>query len=158
MIQRDIYTPLFTDKSTSVYSPFFYVFPGYVVQALAFGFLEKATRSGREERQVPQMACLEQALLYEDVKVEMAPTDKKSCPCPKLYNLSTEVLEVEELNVNGCSFSLSACNNQMLINLPGTYRFVLNDQTALGVARVYLRMYSKDDFPWTSQLLIGADS
>lgn len=38
MIDKSIYVPLFTEKSKSVESPFFHIFPGSVVVARAFDF------------------------------------------------------------------------------------------------------------------------
>lgn len=156
MIQRDIYTTLFNDKSTSVESPCFYVAPGFVVQAMSFGFMEKASRADATELQVPQVACLQQVLFAEDVKLDV-PELESGCGCaPKVYDRVTKILAVEDVSLNGCNIALSSCNNHMLINLPGSYRFVLNDQTALGIVRIYLRMYSADEFPWNSRFFIGA--
>lgn len=151
-----MYVPIFTEKSQSVQSPFFYVSPGTIVQAQAFGFVTFASRMDNTERRVPQVACLEQVLFKEGVRLDGTTDD---CHCTKIYDLSrftTEVLECEEVMLNGCGVNLSACKNQILINLPGAYRFVLNDQTAIGNARIYLRTYSSAEFPWNSSLFIGA--
>lgn len=155
MIQRDIYTTLFSEKSSSAESPCFYVAPGFVVQAMAFGFMDKASRADKSELQVPQAACLQQVLFAEDVKWDV-PEPADGCSCaPKIYNRTTKIIAVEDVYINGCCCTLSACNNHMLINIPGSYRFMLNDLTALGVVRVFLRMYSRDEFPWQSRLFVG---
>lgn len=155
-IEKAIYVPLFTETSTGVESPFFYVAPGEIVQAMAFDFLEKKSRD-YNEREVPQVACLEQVLFKETVKLQGFDT-KRGISANRVLSLKdyiSEVLAIETVHLHGQCFSLSSCNNMMLINTPGNYRFVLNDMTALGTARIYLRVFTKDEFPWSSKFMIG---
>lgn len=144
-VDKAIYVPLFTELSTSMESPFFYVAPGEVVQVMAFDFVQSKAREGNE-REVPLVACLEQVLFKEVVATKRVMS---------LKDYATDVLAIEPVQLHGCSFSLTSCNNMMLINTPGNYRFVLNDMTALGTARIYLRVFTKDEFPWNSKFMIG---
>ena len=63
-IEKAIYVPLFTEQSTGVESPFFYVAPGEVVQAMAFDFVQTKSRDA-SEREVPLVACLERYYLVK---------------------------------------------------------------------------------------------
>ncbi len=155
-IDKAIYVPLFTELSTSVESPFFYVAPGEVVQVMAFDFVQSKTRDA-SEREVPLVACLEQVLFSEAVRIQTH-DGKRGTTASRVMSLkdyATEVLAIETVQHNGCCYTLSSCNNMMLINIPGNYRFVLNDMTALGTARIYLRVFTKDEFPWNSKFMIG---
>ena len=155
-IDKAIYVPLFTELSTGVESPFFYVAPGEIVQAIAFDFVQTKARE-TNEREVPLVACLEQVLFKESVRIQSF-DGKRGNTANRIMSLkdfATDVLAIETVQLHGCSFSLSSCNNMMLINTPGNYRFVLNDMTALGTARIYLRVFTKDEFPWNSKFMIG---
>lgn len=155
-IDKAIYVPLFTELSTGVESPFFYVAPGEVVQVMAFDFVQNKARENNE-REVPLVACLEQVLFKETVKIQSY-DGKRGTTANRIMSLkdyATDVLAIETVQHNGCGFTLSSCNNLMLINIPGNYRFVLNDMTALGTARIYLRVFTKDEFPWNSKFMIG---
>ena len=55
----------------------------------------------------------------------------------------------------GQCVTLNAQNNHLLINTPGAYRLVLNDVTALGNVQIFVRTFTKDEFPWDSKLFIG---
>lgn len=158
-IGNEIYVPLFTEKSTDMASQFFHVSPGNIVQAQAFGFCKYKYRVDDTELQVPQVACLQQALFEEKVflNAEQDRTDQK-CHCPQVYSLKqlgSAVLALEQVYLNGCALAISACCNNILINIPGTYRFVMNDETALGNARVFLRTFTREEFPWPSKFFIG---
>lgn len=150
---------LFDVNSKSVESPFFTVLPGHIVQAQAFGFQDHVTRQDETERRVPQVACLQQVLFTEKVRGSIdAAISKGNCDCVingTLDKYATAVEAYEELVIDGCSPAINACTNQMLINLPGVYRFVLNDANALGVVRIYIHDLLKDDFPWQSKLFIS---
>lgn len=156
-LDKAIYVPLFTEKSQDVESPFFYVSPGDIVQAMAFDFAEDKTRTDNTELRVPQVACLQQVLFKESVKLQTFDS-KKGQNYTRIFSLKdyvTDVLAIEDLEHDGCTFSLCRHNNMMLINTPGAYRFVLNDMVALGTARIYLRTFTHEEFPWNSKFMIG---
>jgi len=150
---------LFDTNSKSVESPFFTVLPGHIIQVQAFGFQDYVERTDDSERKVKQVACLQQVLFTENVRDTLdAAIGKGNCDCVMHGTLDKYVTSVEayeELLMDGCSPSIDSCNNQMLINLPGVYRFVLNDQNALGVVRIYIHEISATDFPWQSKLFIA---
>ena len=56
---------LFHGTSKSVESPLFYIQPGEVLQAQAFGFACSKAKLDSQERTVPQVAYLEQVMLDE---------------------------------------------------------------------------------------------
>ena len=67
MIDKSIYVPLFTEKSKSVESPFFHIFPGSVVVARAFDFDCTRTPMSEAEFTNPSVkACLEPVMFRED--------------------------------------------------------------------------------------------
>lgn len=152
MIDKAIYVPLFTELSTAVESPFFTVIPGEIAMLQAFGFAEYRSRASSAELQVPQVACLEMLLFAEGV---LPPREPGTCPLYSLKDYYTKVLARETMQRDKCSFSLSSCNNIMLINIPGSYCLTMEDETALGHARVYLRTFTHEEFPWDSKFFIG---
>lgn len=150
-IGNAIYVPLFTETSVDVNSPFFTVAPGEIALLQAFGFADYKDRVDNTEQQVPQEACLEMLLFKEGA----LPPQKGSCPVRDLDKYRTLLLAQETMMRDGCYYALSKQNNIMLINIPGSYRLVLNDGTAVGTARVYLRMLSHEEFPWYTPFMIG---
>ena len=151
-LDKVIYVPLFTETSVAIDSPFFHVFPGDIALIQAFGFMDYKERADKTELQVPQVACLEMLLFKEGV----IPTRKtNTCPVMDLRQYQTHLLAKETMRMNGCTFEISKCNNTMLLNIPGSYRFVMNDATAIGNARIYLRVFTKEEFPWDSKFFIG---
>lgn len=138
--------PLFDERSTKLESRYFRVFPGEVAVIQAFGFAEYKTPVPGEFK-AHQAVCLEQVLF----KVE--PLPEKPCgTCGggiiDITKHKGEVLAYETVRSNGCGVSMDLCNNILLWNIPGSYRFVLNDQSAIGQVRIYLRIITKDEFPW----------
>lgn len=151
-LSKAIYTPLFTETSIDVNSPFFHITPGEIALLQAFGFANKKDKVDANARTVPQEACLEMLLFKEGVLPAHA---FGSCQILDMDKYRTELLAKETMYHNGCSYSLSACNNIMLLHIPGSYRLVMNDGSAVGNARVYLRVFTKDEFPWNSRFFIG---
>lgn len=146
--------PLVTEHSETVESPFFWVFPGEIVIAQAFGFACSAAREDTTERLVPQEACLQMVLFKESRPAP--PPD--GCPCVRVYSLkkvTAKVIAIDDVMLDGCCVCLSARGNLMLINVPGAYRFVLNDASALGSARIFLRAVRASDIPHNSPFLMG---
>lgn len=150
-LDKAIYVPLFTETSVSVDSPFFTIIPGEIAMLQAFGFADYASREDSTTLQVPQEACLESLLFRESV----LPSHKFGvCQIMDLEKYRTELLAKETVCCNGNCFTLTASNNIMLINIPGTYRLVMNDGTAVGQARVYMRVFTKDEFIWDSKFFL----
>lgn len=144
---------LYHSKSKLVESPVFFVTPGEVLQLQAFGFACDRTKLDQEERTVPQIAYLEQ-LMFKEGTLESTET-KNNCQCTRLYDKTTELLASEKVMICGHCVTLSAQNNHLLINTPGAYRLVLNDVTALGNVQIFVRTFTKDEFPWNSNLFVG---
>lgn len=149
---RAIYVPLFTETSLAVDSPFFTVMPGEIAILQAFGFADVRHKEDPTELTVPQVACLEMLIFKEGV---VPSRQVGTCSVMELSQFQAQLLARETMRRNGCMFSLSKCNNIMLLNIPGSYQLVMNDATAVGDARVYLRVATYDKFPWSSKFLIG---
>lgn len=151
-VDKAIYVPLFSESSLAVESPFFTVFPGEVAHLQAYGFMDEKVRTDNTELRVSQKACLEMVLFKEEI---VGKRDGSACPIMDLKRFKSKVLAIETMRLNNKTFSLSKCNNTMLINIPGAYRFVMNDASSLGNARIYLRIFSHEEFPWDSKFFIG---
>ena len=150
-IDKSIYVPLFSPISALMDSAFFHVHPGDVVMLQGFGFQDFKSRADKTELQVEQAACLQMLLFSEDV-LEQEPSD---CRIFDINKYQTSLIEKDTLRVNGCAIGISKNHNILFLDIPGSYCFTMNDGTALGNARVYLRTYSKTETPWKSKLFIG---
>ncbi len=150
-VDKSIWVPLYGELSNDLHSPFFHVFPGQIAMLQAFGFARDKERVDQAELLQPQQACLEMVMFKETVNL---PTNT-CCPVYKLDNIGSEIIGRELMRRGNCVYSMSRCNNIMLLNIPGSYGFVLNDGAALGNLRIYLRTFSKDEFPWNSKFFIG---
>ena len=144
---------LFHGTSKSVESPLFYIQPGEVLQAQAFGFACSKAKLDSQERTVPQVAYLEQVML--DEALVDSTENKNKCCCTKLYDRATKIIATEQVTICGHCVMLSAKHNQLLLDLPGVYRFVLNDVTALTNVQIFLRTFTKQEFDRNSSLFIG---
>lgn len=152
MAEKSIYVPLFTEMSATLDGTFFHVFPGEVAMIQAFGFMCSKSRADQTERRVPQVACLEM-LLFREGTVKL-PSDNE-CQAYDLNKYQTELLAREQMRINGCEVKIGKRNNILFLNIPGSYCFTMDDPTALGQVRMYLRKFTKDEFPWNSKLFVG---
>lgn len=141
---RALPTPLYTEKSQSVESPVFFVTPGEIVLIQAFDFASAKVKVDEHDLGGAQLAKLQQILFKEEVDETVQ----------DLRRFNAEVLAINDVLIDGCCITVCKENNVMLINVPGAYRFVLNDPTAVGTARLYFRTFTKDEFPW-SKAMIG---
>lgn len=142
--------PIFDEQSVELQSGVFVIFPGEIAILRAFGFQDYADRVDTNTTRTEQSGCLEM-LLFKETPLP------KSRGCHDTFNFiefAGAPLAAEKVRVGGCAVSISKCNNLMLWNIPGTYRFSMNDSTALGDARIYLQIISKDEFPWDSDIFI----
>ena len=157
MIDKSIYIPLFTEKSKSVESPFFHIFPGSVVVARAFDFdCTRTPMSEDEFTNTPVKACLEQVMFREDFDDDPSGQNRGITVYDMKFYV-TKLLAISPVVKNGCQLSLSADDTVMLLNVPGSYRFVLNDQASVGNARIYLQSFSHEEFPWNSKFFMGEE-
>ena len=139
---------LLGEKSTTTESKYFRVFPGEIAYIQAFGFNDFKALESEDETRVIESACMEMVLFKE----EPLPAPANNCGCASgVVDITThkgEILAREQLRSGGCTVSLDLCNNILLWNVPGVYRLVLNDPTAPGRVRIYMQIFSKDEFPW----------
>jgi hypothetical protein len=154
-IDRAMYSILMDENTKEVESQCFSVTPGSVVEILGFGFADEAMKIDIKERTVPQEAYLEQLLFKESVRqprLEHMHEVREGVTVYTLGDFYAAIREHDYVRVNGCCQALSKCNNIMIIAVPGDYRFVLNDESAIGNVRIYMRAYSKDDYPWSGKM------
>lgn len=150
-IDKSIYVPLFSELSATMDSAFFHIHPGDVAMLQGFGFQEFKHREDNTELRVEQAACLEMLVFAEDI-IEQ---EEHPCPIMDLRKYQASLIAREIMRVKGCPVSISRGNNIMFLDIPGSYCFTMNDGTALGNARIFMRMYSKSEIFWKSNLFVG---
>lgn len=153
-IIKSIPSIFFDEHSKSVESPVFVVDPGDVVQLMAFNFVCQRTKVDEGERSVPLVAKLQQIIFKETLDRAAKKKSTTSCGSDFIVN-NAEITAVDDVQICGNCVMLSASNNILLINVPGAYRLVLNDTTALGTARVFGKKYTYNEYIWNSQLFMG---
>lgn len=132
-----------------IYSDIFTVMPGQIVIVRGFGFVEHTS----ERPIIDQHACLHM-MLFKDVKLP----EFNGCSMPlfKLEDYPGVLLVEDEIRTfGGCTWKLSKCHNVILIDIPGSYRFVLNDPNAVGYVRIYANEFTHNEFPRYSNLFVG---
>ena len=152
-IDKSIYNVLYDEGYTALEGRVFTVFPGEIAVIQGFGFMDYKSRMDNSTLLVPQVACLEMILFKENklpdyINCFTNPVD--------FSTIKGEVLAIENVRMNGCDVKLSRCDNVIMINVPGTYRFFMDDPTTMGNVRIYMRTMSKDEYIWNSKLFIGA--
>lgn len=149
----DKWSAIFDEHSSSVSSTPIYIAQGDIGIFQAFGFADYREPNTDDEAEVPQLACVNMLLLKE---ADLPGFEYCTSSTIDLSKYVGQVMVEETLSSDDCRFSLSACNNFMMINIPGSYRFVLNDDAAVGVVKIYWRTMPKDVFRWDSRFFMGA--
>jgi hypothetical protein len=129
--------PVFSENSSERASQVFYVNKGWHAEFLALNFASRLVRPDPQRPMVNQAACLYRVLYKEFVLPE---PDKDQCGggILDLTRYRPEILAEVPLITAGCPWSLSYCDNYRQLDIPGTYRFVLNDPEAAGVVSIYM--------------------
>lgn len=143
--------PIFNENSVDTFGNLLVVEPGEIAIVRAFGFVDYAERNDNTTAKMPQSACLEMLLFKEN-----ALPKRQDCHM-RVLNFNDYVgflMAAEKVRVGGCAVSISKCHNLMLLNIPGVYRFIMNDITAVGNARIFYQIISDEEFPWDSDLFI----
>lgn len=143
--------PIFDESSVEAQSGPFVVHPGEVAIIRAFDFADYADRVDTSTTRVSQSACLEMLLFKENELPESSGCRGDFLDWNAFAGLP---LAAEKVRVGGCAVSISKCHNLLLLNVPGTYRFTMNDDTAVGNARIYVQIISKTEYPWDSDLFV----
>lgn len=93
------------------------------------------------------MVCLHR-LIFEYNPAKPIALEPCTC-CDFMFEFSDSWSTVydEPVRINGKPVALTKCNNTMLLSLPGTYYFHLNDTTAIGQAQVWIDIYKKEELP-----------
>lgn len=143
--------PLFDELSVEEQGGVFVVLPREIAILRAFGFQDFVDRVDSSTARTEQSACLEMLLFKE------TPLPRKESGCGGIIDFNKyrgKLMAAEQVRIDGCSVGISKCNNLILWNIPGSYRFIMNDKTAVGEARIYLQIISKDEFPWNSNVFV----
>lgn len=140
--------PLWQNGNETQDSPIFTIDVGKVAVLFATGFAAKRVRVSETELDGPQFACLRRVIFdcAPGVVVALEPCSY----CDYLYeqgSLTKSIICDEGVYVNGNALGLSKCNNLMVLGLPGSYYFHLNDTTAIGKAQIWVEMYNIADLP-----------
>jgi hypothetical protein len=123
-------------------SELFYITRGWFAVLYAFGFDPIPVEIDPDFPRTAQRACLNYVLtraetVYEDL------------PCGVFLevgaNTRVDIIAETPVLTGGCAWHMSACDNMKILDLPGLYRFVLNDPAAAGSVQIYLRYYPLTD-------------
>jgi hypothetical protein len=128
--------PIFDGLSCGVASKPFFISPGWMAEFLAFNFAQWRVRPSAACPLMEQQACLSR-IIYKNFE----PPEADVQPCgvlPDVTGYKPEILAETRLVTEGCPWSLSACRNYRMLDLPGAYRFILNDPAAAGNVLIYM--------------------
>lgn len=152
-ISNAIYDIIYDGTFKTTQSRAFMIKPGEVGVVRGTGFKRFKTHPDNTQTRVHDVACL-QWLLYEDGGLP------ESVECSghiiDFSKYKGRLIAAENLSINGCNYALEMCNNVMMIDIPGQYRFVLNDESSIGSVRIFLNVYGKEEFPRSSGMFVGA--
>lgn len=131
------------DNLTTV-SSYFVVAPSRCVLLSAVGLSEYKTQTEASFR-ATQLVCVERTL-FDPLPRDFA---EGGCGCDWVFTERQMAKEsaTESVAVDGCSWSLSYCNNNRIVGLPGTYRLRLNDASAIGEVQVYAESFAINQIP-----------
>jgi hypothetical protein len=143
--------PVFDECSTDTCSCPFYVSRGWVAELIAFNFATYKIRCHPQRPLVRQAACLNRIIYcnFEPPEIDLQPCGV----LPDITKYKPEILCETPLSTHGCEWSLSACHNYRLLDLPGAYRLILNDVTAVGIVSVYMLAHPASAMPARSSRL-----
>lgn len=152
MSNRNYPVPLYDEHSVAIESAFFYLNPGEVAIIQAFGFMDYKERPDTTTTLQAQQACLEMLLFKEGV---LPPRQECGGAALDFNEYAGNLLAKEQVMSGGCAWTISKCDNIKLLDVPGSYRFIMNDSTAVGNARVFVRILSEVAFQRNSKLYMG---
>lgn len=140
--------PLWEDGNNTPDSFVFTLKAGEVALLTASGFAARRVKTSASEMDGPQMACLRR-LIFDCIPGEVVALEPCSY-CDFMFaqgDMTKSIACDEAVNVNGNALGLSLCNNTLLLALPGSYYFHLNDTTAIGQAQIWIEKYKADELP-----------
>jgi hypothetical protein len=146
---------LFDGDSKSQYSETFYLVPGWWGLLTAHGFNPDPVVVDPAEPKTLQMACVTRLrMLYDERFV------KTECGCGygrEMYPGMVGFFE-DPVVVRGCPWTLSACDTIRVLTVPGLYRLILNDPSAVGEVFVEFDAYTAGTIIRADALSFGASS
>lgn len=140
--------PLWQDGNNTTDSLVFTLKAGEVALLVATGFEAKRVKTSASELDGPQFACLRRLIFDCEPGVIVALEPCSYCDFMFEQGSMTKSIACDQgVYVNGNALGLSKCNNTMLLTVPGSYYFHLNDDTAIGQAQIWIEKYNVEDFP-----------
>lgn len=133
---------IFDQDSSSLFSKVFTVFPGTYLLISGFGF-------DKYQGEVPEGKPKQtQKAIVQKLGFAGGIFPDGMCPCgdkiPDLSLVDVPYKYVEDVTQCGL-WHISACQNLVLLSVPGSYRLRLNDSSALGNVFVSAERYHKND-------------
>lgn len=144
---------LFDDGSTDVYSRAFMIVPGSVAILSAWGFsARKSVLAEGEPKSAAQLAIVQKLAFAKGIY-----PNGDACGAADSPLVSDPAFSYVE-DVTQCGlWTLSACQNLVVLGVPGTYRLQLNDTGALGTLFISLTRYRQDEVGYLPHgLYLGA--
>lgn len=131
---------LFNEDSVTVHSPIFTITPDTTAVIHAYGFKMYVDEDITLQPKRRQQAILQQVVL----DVGEYPEETFYCGTNDLSSLYPEGMLYED--VTGCgAVCITSCTNRRMLDIPGTYRLELNDDSYVGDVKIFLDIYYKDD-------------
>ncbi|MDR1079456.1 MAG: hypothetical protein LBQ79_00455 [Deltaproteobacteria bacterium] len=136
---------IFDETSVDVASEPFYISPGWMVELLAFNFANSPVQPDPLKPKLLQAACLRRIMYkaFEPPEVDVQPCGV----LPDITKYQAEILAENWVMTDGCEWSLTACDNYRLLDIPGAYRFILNDAGAVGTVLIYMMAHPLSAWP-----------
>ena len=135
---------LLDTNAVSVTSLPFLIHAGNVAVVKAYGFPGYADRPDKNTTRTLAAACLH--MLMVECETPVPPDTGCFKPPPVDVTHPLTVIADDEVRINCGCVCISACNNIMIWDTPGLYRFVLNDPSALGLVTIILALYETGQF------------
>lgn len=136
---------LFNEDSKSQESPVFSVGLGTYVILSAYNFEDKQEVYPPENARKAQMAIV-QKLSFVGGKIP------DGVACEEFVPISDRELDIEytyKEDVTQCGlWNLSACQNLVIMSVPGAYQLRLNDPAAVGRVVILAERYRKDEIQY----------
>lgn len=133
---------LFNEDSKSVESPVFSVGVGTYVILSAYNFAKQQEDYPPENARKAQMAIV-QKLGFVGGRMP------SGLACEEFVPIADRELDIDytyKEDVTQCGlWNLSACQNLVILSVPGAYQLRLNDQSAVGTVVILADRYRKDE-------------
>ena len=133
---------LFNGQSGDIYSKAFMVWPNEHIVISAWGIKQrKVNLDPGEPKSNPQLIILQQMAFEAGLYPHGSACGNTSI----VGNIKYDYVE----DVTGCGlYALSACYNKVVLSIPGTYRFRLNDTAMVGEVFVAMSVFTGEEISY----------